>query len=112
MRVGVRLRVRVPGRLQRRLIVLGLRVCRKAHPRLLLVSVANAGNVTEPLRGRVTIRLVRLGRLISRLRYVGSRELAPGSRIAVPLRYRGGARGTVSGVVRVGPVEKRYRLRL
>ncbi len=112
MRVGVRLRVRVPGRLVRHLVVLGLRVRRKARPRLLLVSLANAGNVTEPLHGRVTIRLARRGRVISRLRYVGPRELSPGSRIVVPLPYRGGARGVVSGVVRVGPVEKRYRLRL
>jgi hypothetical protein len=60
----------------------------------------------------VTISLVRLGRVISRLRYLGSRELSPGARVVVSLPYRGGAHGLLSGVVRVGAVEKRYRLRL
>ena len=112
MRVGVRLRVRVPGRLVRHIVLLGLRVRRQPRPRLLLVSLANAGNVTEPLRGRVTIRLVRLGRVISRLRYVGSRELAPGSHVVVALPYRGGGRGMLNAVVKAGTVEKVYRLRL
>lgn len=111
MRVGVRLRVRVPGRLVRQLTLLGLRV-RHQPRRLLLVSLANAGNVTEPLHGRVTVTLVRRGRVLSRLRYAGRRELAPGTRTAVPLRYRGGARGRLSGVVRVGRVVKVYPLRL
>jgi hypothetical protein len=112
MRLGVRLRVRVPGRLVRHMVLLGLRVRRHARPRVLLVSLANAGNVTEPLRGRVTIRLVRLGRVISRLRYAGRRELSPGGRIIVSLPYRGRVHGTVNGVVAAGPVTKRYRLRL
>lgn len=112
MRVGVRLRVRVPGRLVRHIVVLGLRVRRKARPRLLVVSLANAGNMTEPLRGRVTISLVRRGRLLSRLRYTGRRELSPGAHVALPLPYRGSARGGLTGVVRVGPVARAYRLRL
>jgi hypothetical protein len=112
MRVGVRLRVRVPGRLVRHIVMLGLRVRGKTRPRLLVVSLANAGNVTEPLRGRVTISLVRRGRLLSRLRYMGRRELSPGARIVLPLPYRGSARGMLTGVVRVGPVAKTYRLRL
>jgi hypothetical protein len=111
MRVGVRLRVRVPGRLVRQITLLGLRVRHQPH-RLLLVSLANAGNVTEPLHGRVTATLVRRGRVLSRLRYVGRRELAPGRRTAVPLRYRGGARGRLSCVVRIGRVVKVYPLRL
>lgn len=112
MRVGVRLRVRVPGRLVRRIVVLGLRAHRKARPRLLLVSLANAGNVTEPLRGRLTVRLVRRGHVISRLRYAGGRRLAPASHVVVPLPYRGDAHGMLDGVVRIGSVERRYRLRL
>jgi hypothetical protein len=112
MRIGVRLRVRVPGRLVRHIALLGLHVRRHPRPRLLLVSVANAGNVTEPLRGRVTITLVRRGRVISRLRYVGSRELAPGSRVVIPLRYRGGAHGRLNALVRVGQVVRAYALRL
>ena len=112
MRVGVHLRVRVPGRLVRHIIVLGVRVQRKTRPRLLLVALANAGNVTEPLRGRVTVRLVRRGRVLSRLRYAGRRELVPGSHVAIPLPYRGGVHGTLDGIVKVGSVERRYRLRL
>jgi hypothetical protein len=111
MRVGVRLRVRVPGRLVRHLVVLGVGV-RGARPRLLLVALANGGNVTEPLRGRLTVMLVRRGRVISRLRYTGRRELFPGSHAVVSLPYRGGARGMVDGVVRIGSVQRRYRLRL
>lgn len=112
MRVGVRLRIRIPGRLVRHIVLLGVRVKRKARPRLLLVELANAGNVTERLRGRLTVRLAQHGRVISRLRYAGRRELAPGSHVVVPLPYRGGARGTLEGVVRIGSVERRYRLRL
>ena len=112
MRIGVRLRVRVPGQLVRHIVVLGLRVRSKARPRLLLVSLANAGNVIERLRGRVTVRLVQLGRVISRLRYAGRRELSPGTHAVVALPYRGRARGIVNAVVRAGPLEKRYRLRL
>jgi hypothetical protein len=112
MRIGVRLRVRMPGRLVRHIVVLGIRVNRTARPRLLLVNVANAGNMTERLRGRLTVRLVRRGRVISQLRYAGRRELVPGSHAVVPLPYRGGARGTLDGVVRIGSVKRRYRLRL
>lgn len=112
MRVGVRLRVRMPGRLVRHVVVRGIRVNRKARPRLLLVELANAGNVTERLRGRLTVSLARRGRVISRLRYRGRRELVPGSRVVIPLPYRGGARGTLDGVVRIGSMERRYRLRL
>ena len=112
MRVGVRLRVRMPGRLVRDIVVRGARVNRKARPRLLLVELANDGNVTERLRGRLTVTLARRGRVLSRLRYAGRRELAPGSQVVVPLPYRGGARGTLDGFVRIGSVERRYRLRL
>jgi len=112
MRIGVRVRVRVPGPLVRHIVLLGVRVRKHARPRLLLVSLANTGNVTEPLRGRVTVRLLRAGRVISLLRYAGGRELAPRAHMVVSLPYRGRARGLLNVVVRVGAVEKRYRLRL
>jgi hypothetical protein len=112
MRVGVRLRVRMPGRLERRIVVRGVRVRKTGRRRLLLVALANAGNVTEPLRGRVTVTLLRAGRLVSRLRYGGSREIFPGARAVVSLPYRGGVRGAVDAVVRAGTVQRRYRLRI
>jgi hypothetical protein len=112
MRLGVRLRVRVPGRLVRRIALLGLRVRRHSRPRLLLVALANVGNVTEQLRGRVTVTLARRGRVVARLRYRRSRELAPGSRSVITFRYRGGAHGSLNGVVRIGTVVKVYPLRL
>jgi hypothetical protein len=112
MRVGVRLRVRMPGRLERRIVVRGIRARRTGHGRQLLVALANAGNVTELLRGRVTVTLLRRGRLLSRLRFGGTRELVPGARAVVALPYRGGLRGAVDAVVRAGTVLRRYRLRL
>jgi hypothetical protein len=112
LRVGVRLRVRMPGRLERHIVVRGVRARKTGHGRVLLVALANAGNVTEPLRGRLTVTLLRHGRLLSRLRYSGSREVFPGARAVVSLPYRGGVRGAVDAVVRAGRVQRRYRLRL
>jgi hypothetical protein len=112
MRVAVRLRVRMPGRLERRIVVRGIHARKTGRGRRLLVALVNAGNVTEPLRGRVTVTLLRRGRLLSRLRYSGSRELFPGARAVVALPYRGRERGSVDAVVRTGTVERRYRLRL
>ena len=110
IRLGVRLRVRVPGRLVHRLVPRGVRV--RGRPRTLLVSVANAGNVTEQLRGRVAVTLLRGGRALSRLRYGAARELFPGAATVLQLPYRGGVRGRVIAVVRTGAVTRRYRLRL
>ena len=118
LRLGVGMRIRVPGRIVRRLEVHGLRLRRQGRARLLLVSLANLGNVTEQLRAHVSITLLRNGRMVSRLRSREHRELFPGARGVVRLRYAGGARGRVIAVVRVRPggrlrpVERRYRLRL
>jgi hypothetical protein len=118
VRLGVGIRVRVPGRIVRRLAVHGLRVRHHGEARDLLVSVANRGNVTEQLGGRVTVTLVRSGRLVSRLRLGGPRELFPGARTVFAMRYTGRIRGVVTAVVRVRfdgrlrPVARRYRLRL
>jgi hypothetical protein len=76
------------------------------------VSLHNGGNVTEQLRGRVTVTLLRGGRLLSRLRYGAIRELYPGAAGVVGLPYRGRARGPVTAVVRTRSVLRRYRLRL
>lgn len=114
LRLGVRVSMRVPGRILRRVTIDGLRIAR----RLLLVSVANHGNVTIPLGRRMTASLVRGHRHLARLRPGGHRALPPGTRAVVALRYRGRAHGLVTVIVRVrlGPgtpaVERRYRARL
>jgi hypothetical protein len=119
VRLGVRLRVRVLGRIVRQVAVGGVRVARRhASTRDLLVSVANRGNVTEQLGGRLTVTLVRAGRLVSRLRLGGTHELFPGTHGVVRMRYAGRARGPVTARVRVQltgvavQVERSYRIRL
>lgn len=118
MRLGVGVRVRLPGQIVRRLDVRGLQVRRHGRVRLLLVSLANRGNVTEQLRGRLSVTLVRAGRFLSRLRARGLRELPPETRAVVSMRYAGRVRGVVTAVVKVHlagesrPRERRYRIRL
>ncbi len=118
LRVGVRVRIRAPGRLVRRLAVAGLRARRFHGKRALLVSIANRGNVTEQLRGRLTVTLVDHGRVVSRLRLRRAREVYPGARAAILLRYAGHAHGMVAAIVKlrrgagVRPLERRYRLLL
>jgi hypothetical protein len=86
------------------------------HKHTLLVSIANRGNVTEQLRGRLTVTLLDHNRVTSRLRLSRFRELYPGARAVVRLPYAGRARGVVIAVVRIGldarlrPVERRFRL--
>jgi hypothetical protein len=113
MRLGVRVVVRAPGRVVRRLVVRAVRVRRSARGRTLDVALENRGNVTEELaRGRVTLLLVRRGRTIGRLR-PAPRELLPRSRGVVSAVYRGGARGriVVRVAIRNGPFRS-FRLRL
>jgi hypothetical protein len=115
MRLGVRVRVRVPGRIVRRLELQGLRVHRPRRARILLVSVVNRGNVTVQVGGRVSVSLVRRGHILARLRPHGRRLLLPGARTILRLPYRGRVRGPVTAVVRVrlAPgVARRYRIRL
>ncbi|HWJ32848.1 MAG TPA: hypothetical protein VNR59_10950, partial [Gaiellaceae bacterium] len=112
MRVGVRIRVRLPGQLVRRVAVRGIRVRRTRAGRVLLVSLWNAGNVTEQLRGQVRVTLMRGRRMLSRLHYRRMREVSPGARAVVVLRYAGRAHGLVTAIVTVRGRERRYRLRL
>ena len=118
VRLGVAVRVRIPGRTFRRLEVRGLQVRRHRAARVFMVALANTGNVTEQLRGRLTVTLTRRGRLLSRLRHRSARELYPGKRAVVALPYRGGVRGPVTAVVQVRlgsharPVVRSYRVRL
>jgi hypothetical protein len=114
LRLGVRLRIRAPGRLVHRIAVEGLRVRRFNDKRTLLVSVANRGNVTEQLRGRLTVTLLRRKRIISRMRLARRRELFPGMTTAVALPYAGHAHGLLTAIVSIrgGLSGRRYRLRL
>jgi hypothetical protein len=112
LRLGVPVRVRMPGRLVHHLGIRGLALRRQRHSRDLLVSIANLGNVTEQLRGQVTVTIMRDGRVLSKLLPRRSRELFPRMRTLVTLRYRGRARGPVTAVVRARGRERRYSLRL
>jgi hypothetical protein len=118
VRLGVRVKMRVPGRIVRQLALGGLRVERARGTRFMFVSVANRGNVTIPLRGHVTASLLRRGRQPARLRPLARRALLPGARAVIALRYSGRVHGRVIAVVRIrlGPgtriVERRYRIRL
>ena len=112
MRLGVRVRVRMPGRIVRHLAVNGLRVRRHRGARELLVSLTNLGNVAEQLRGQLAVTLIRNGRVVSLLRPRRPRELSPRMRGVVALRYGGRVRGLVTAVVKVRGKERRYRLRL
>jgi hypothetical protein len=118
IRLGIRVRVRMPGRMVRRVDVGGVRVLRRRSVRALLVSVANRGNVTEQLRGRVTVTLLRHSRAVASLQPQGPSQLPAGARTVLAARYAGAVRGGVTVVVRlrlggsVGTVERRYRLRL
>jgi hypothetical protein len=112
VRLGVRVRVRMPGRIVRHLALNGLRVRRHRDARELLVSLTNLGNVAEQLRGQLAVTLVRHGRVVSLLRPRRPRELSPRMRAVVALRYGGRVRGLVTAVVKVRGKERRYRLRL
>ena len=113
MRLGVRIVVRAPGRVVRRLVVAGLRVRHAGRARLLDVTILNRGNVTETLpRGRLSVLLVRNGRVLTRL-VPDRRELLPRSRSVLSPTYGGRLRGRI--VVRVeirGGPRRSFRLRL
>ena len=58
----------------------GLRLHRSRNARFMFVSVTNRGNVTVPLRGRVTASLLRRGQRLAQLTPHGRRALLPGAR--------------------------------
>jgi hypothetical protein len=117
VRLGVRIRMVVPGRIVRRLTLGGLRVHKRHVARFMFVSVANRGNVTVQLRDRVTASLVRRGQQLARLSPHAQRALRPGARTLLALRYGGRLRGPLTAVVQIrlgsgSRVERRYRIRL
>ena len=118
VRLGVRIMMIVPGRIVRNAALDGLRIRRSHTARFIFVSVTNRGNVTVPLRGRVTALLLRRGQRLAQLTPRGRRALLPGARAVLALRYSGRVRGLLTVVVRIrlGPgvraVERRYRVHL
>jgi hypothetical protein len=95
MRLGVRVVVRVPGPVVRRLVVRAVRVRRYHRARILDFALSNLGNVTERISpARATVALVARHRVVARLR-LEQRELLPGARGIVAARYRGSVRGRV-----------------
>lgn len=99
MRLGVVVVLRVPGRIVRRLVPLRIHVRRSGRARVLVLTLANLGNVTETVDRRcVSVALVRRGRVLARL-HPARRDLLPHTRGIVELRYRGPVRGSVRAVV-------------
>ena len=113
VRLGIHVRIVVPGRVVRRVTLGGL-VVRK---RLMFVSIANRGNVTIQLANRVTVLLARRGRHLARLNAHVQRALRPGAHTSLALRYNGRLRGGLTAIVRIRlgsgiRVERRYPIRL
>jgi hypothetical protein len=100
IRIGVVVVVRVPGRIVRRVVLQAVRVRRHGHARVLEVSIVDRGNVDEWVGARrLSIAVVRNGRVLARPRPVGRRFLARTSGVAVaraPERLRGPVRVIVS----------------
>jgi hypothetical protein len=110
MRLAVRVSVRAPGRVRRRVDIRALTVRRVGRARLLEVRLANRGNVTEKLAGRVTVGLA--GRMLLRVRSP-RRELLPGREGVVAAVYHGKARGVLRALVAVrGAGSRTFRIRL
>ena len=117
MRLGVVVVLRVPGRILHRLTLVTVRVRRAGRIRVVAVTLANRGNVTEVLPpGRLTITLWRSGQRVARLATT-ARELLPRTRAIADLHYRGRARGAVVARVELAPegahvLRRSFRLRL
>jgi hypothetical protein len=107
MRVGVRVVVRVPGSVVRKLAIRSLHVRRQGRVRLLDIGLANLGNVTEGLTpGRVIVTLLARGRVPVRVR-TQRRELLPHSFGIATARYVGALRGRLLARVEVGRAGRR-----
>jgi hypothetical protein len=118
MRLGIVVRIRVPGRIVRGVKLQGVRVRRDGDVRVLLASVANRGNVSEKILGPITISLIRSGHVFARLHARARRELRPSTQAVFRARYTGRARGFVTAVVTVRvrgarrSLGRGYRIRL
>ncbi len=109
MRLGVRVAVRAPGKVVRRVAVRGLRVRRNGRVRSLDVTLENLGDLIETKV--VDVVLSARGR-IDRV-HAEIREVLPRTRAILTARYEGQLRGRVNARVEVDGVARRsFRLRL
>jgi hypothetical protein len=119
MRVGLVVTVRVGGHLVRRLQVVAARAKRLpgGRGRLILVTVANRGDVIESIGGaHLEVTLLRRGRTIARFRGV-RRKVLPRTRAVVSFRCRAPTHGEVRARIAVarpggGTAARAFRLRL
>lgn len=109
MRLGVRVAVRVPGKVVRRVSVRGLRVRRSGRFRNLEVVLANFGDLIET--SAVAVVLSGRGR-VERV-HAERREVLPRTRAILTARYPGRLRGRVIARVEVdGTARRSFRARL
>ena len=109
MRLGVRVAVRAPGKIVRRVAVRGLRVRRSGRVRSLDVTVENLGDLIET---RVVAVVLSARGRVERV-HAELREVLPGTRAILTARYEGQLRGRVLGRVEVDGVARRsFTLRL
>ncbi len=109
MRLGVRIAVRVPGKVVRRVAVRGLRVLRSGRSRRFEVTIANEGDLIETRV--VTVVLSGRGR-VDRV-HAELREVLPRTRALLTARYGGRLRGSVIARVDVDGIARRsFKLRL
>ncbi len=109
MRLGVRVAVRAPGKVVRRVAVRGLRVRRSGRARGLDVTLENLGDLIETRA--VDVVLSARGR-VDRV-HAETREVLPRTRAILTARYVGQLRGRVLARVEVDGVARRsFRLRL
>jgi hypothetical protein len=109
MRLGVRVAVRAPGKIVRRVAVRGLRVRRSGRARSLDVTLENLGDLIEAKVVDVTLS-ARGG--VDRV-HAETREVLPRTRAILTARYTGRLRGRVTARVEVDGVARRsFRLRL
>ena len=110
MRLGVRVAVRAPGRVVRRVAVRGLRVRRSRRARSLEVTVENLGDLIETKVVDVVLLSAR-GR-VDRA-HAETREVLPRTGAILTARYVGQLRGRVTARVEVDGIARRsFRLRL
>lgn len=109
MRLGVRVSVRAPGKVVRRVAVRGLRVRRSGRVRSLDVTLENLGDLIET---KVVDVVLSAGGRVDRA-HAETREVLPRTRAILTARYVGRLRGRVTARVEVdGAVRRIFRLRL
>jgi hypothetical protein len=102
-RLGVGVLVRMPGQIQRRLVLRKASVVHKAKARYVRVVVGNSGNINERVaKGRLTVTLMRGSQQVKIL-HGSFFELLPKMRVRAAIRYRGKLHGRFTALVRLRP---------